>query len=62
MNEILVIGHNFEYSFDKIHGQLSSLKYNGKDLVKENIRLTAWRAPIDNERHIGIIGDCLETI
>jgi beta-galactosidase len=62
-NEILIIGHNFEYSFDKIHGQLSSLKYNGKDLVKENIRLTAWRAPIDNERHMkhywGLFGDNL---
>ncbi len=41
-----------EYSFDKNRGKLLGIRAKGQDLLTEEAKLTAWRAPTDNDRHI----------
>ncbi len=40
------------YTVDRIHGLISSICDNGKELITTPIDLTAWRAPTDNDRKI----------
>ncbi|MCR4719917.1 MAG: DUF4981 domain-containing protein [Firmicutes bacterium] len=40
------------YKFSKILGNISSIVKNGEELLAEAVRLTAWRAPTDNDRKI----------
>jgi len=44
-------GENFEYRFNKQLGNFDSLKVNGEELLYEPVKLSLFRAPIDNERH-----------
>lgn len=49
--EIVAEGSNFKYVFSKLHGGFTSIVKNGKEQICAPVRLTAWRAPMDNERH-----------
>ena len=40
------------YTVSKHHGELSSIKKNGKELLSDSVKLTVMRAPIDNERNV----------
>lgn len=41
-----------EYAVSKLTGCITSIMKNGEELLAEPIRLTAWRAPTDNDRKI----------
>ena len=45
-------GDGFEYVFSKQYGNFESIRINGKEQLLDVIRLTAWRAPVDNDRNI----------
>lgn len=47
---ITVMAAQNEYVISKIHGSFSGIRKNGKECLKEPVRLTLFRAPIDNER------------
>ena len=44
-----ISGDGFEYIFNKLKGSLSSMKVNGKELLKNGPELNVWRAPLANE-------------
>ena len=44
-------GENFEYRFNKQLGNFDSMIVNGEELLYEPVKLSAFRAPTDNERH-----------
>ena len=46
---VRINGQKFIYTFDKTKGTLSSIKYNGAELLKEGPRINLWRAPTANE-------------
>ena len=48
-SELIVTGKDFVYAFDKSTGTLSSLKFQGKELIREGAKMNAWRAPLANE-------------
>ena len=47
--KLVISGNGFSYVFDKSTGTLSSIKVNGKDLIKRGAELNVWRAPLANE-------------
>lgn len=49
---IYAAGDGFEYTFSKQYGNFSSIKINNREQLLDVIRLTAWRAPTDNDRKI----------
>lgn len=53
-------GSNFSYVFNKHYGTFESIIKNGKELITDFVRLTTWRAPTDNDRHVkfnwGLVG------
>ncbi len=40
------------FSFDKNKGCLCDIKVKGQNLLEDEAKITAWRAPTDNDRHI----------
>jgi len=53
--QLKIRGREFEVAFDKKAGTLSSLVYNGKQLLRAGPALNVWRAPIANETsHWGV--------
>ena len=48
--QLLVSGKDFEYTFAKANGKLQSMKYMGKELLKQAPQLNVWRAPLANEQ------------
>ena len=48
--QMIVSGANFNYSFNKTDGQLYSMKFMGKELLKQGAQLNVWRAPLANEQ------------
>lgn len=54
-NDITASGSNFEYIFSKIYGNFTSLKIDGEEQLADRIKLTAWRAPTDNDRNIKML-------
>lgn len=40
------------YTLDRIHGVITSIKDNGKELLASPIAPTVWRAPTDNDRKV----------
>jgi beta-galactosidase len=46
-----VSGKDFQYTFDKTSGQLSSMVSGGTQLLTAGPKLDAWRAPISNETY-----------
>lgn len=51
-NEILARGEGFCYRFSKHTGNFTSLEIGGRKQLASPVRLTAWRAPTDNDRNI----------
>lgn len=51
-DKITVSGKNFEISWEKSDGNLSSLIYNGKRII-EGSHFQAFRAPTDNDKSFG---------
>ena len=49
---IVFNGSDYEYRFSKGLGTFVSIIRNGKERITSPIRLTAWRAPTDNDRYI----------
>lgn len=47
--KLSILGKNFEYEFSKKTGQLTAMKYLGKNLIREGAKLNVWRAPIAND-------------
>lgn len=52
--EIIFLGDGFKYVFSKQFGTFISMVVNGKELLAEPVKLTAWRAPTDNDGNIKI--------
>ena len=50
--EIRVMDGAVTYTVDRIHGLISSIVDNGKELLASSIAPTIWRAPTDNDRKI----------
>ena len=50
--EVIFSGKHFRYVFSKRFGTFTSLVIHGQEQLAEPIRLTAWRAPTDNDRNI----------
>ena len=48
--EIIATGEDFRYVFSKHYGAFTDLEVNGNHLIDSPIRLSAFRAPTDNER------------
>jgi beta-galactosidase len=46
---IKVQGTNFSYSFSKKTGSLTSIVFDGTELLKEGLNLNVWRAPLAND-------------
>jgi beta-galactosidase len=46
---VIISGKEFDYVFDKNSGHLTSMKVNGKELIKQGPQLNVWRAPVANE-------------
>ncbi len=51
-NLIVFSGENFKYIFSRNLGTFVSMIKNGEEQLKAPVRITAMRAPIDNERKI----------
>lgn len=51
-NFIVFSGDKFRYSFSKHLGTFTSLKKDGTEQLLSPVRLSAWRAPTDNDRNI----------
>lgn len=53
-DRILVKGSGFEVGFAKRNGEISTLNYRGKELLKEGLRANFWRAMTDNDVAAGV--------
>lgn len=51
-NTIVFFGENFRYTFSKTKGTFVSIIKNGEQQIEAPLRITAMRAPTDNERQI----------
>ena len=51
-HQYLVTTGGVEYIVSKDTGELTHIRKNGEDKMLEPMKLTAWRAPIDNERRM----------
>ncbi len=48
----IATGDNFSYTISKDYGEIISITKNGEEQIKNNVRLTVMRAPIDNEMFV----------
>ncbi|TAH27083.1 MAG: DUF4981 domain-containing protein [Cytophagales bacterium] len=48
--KIAIYGKNFSMEFSKTNGNISSLFFQNKELIKAGPDLTLWRAPSDNDK------------
>lgn len=48
-NEVVLRGTNFKIAFSKENGEITTLEYNGKNLVKEGLQANFWRGLTDND-------------
>ena len=49
MEYVSISGKDYTYKFNKSTGELSSILFLGKELIKNGLRMNAWRAPLANE-------------
>ena len=47
---LTVTGADFKYSFDKRKGQLVSIEYKEKEMLRSPLEFNIWRAPLANEQ------------
>ena len=52
-SEIAMQGKGFSAVFDMKQGSLSSLKYNGKEMIVSALVFQGYRAPVDNDKGFG---------
>jgi len=48
-SSIIISGENFQFTFDKLSGELIDWVYNDVSLLHNGPRLNIWRAPTDND-------------
>ena len=48
-SEATIRGDDFQITYDKINGQISSWRYNDVELIAAGPLLNVWRAPTDND-------------
>jgi beta-galactosidase len=56
--QLVVSGAHFSYTFDKKQGQLVSIIYNEKEMLRSPLELNLWRAPLANEADNWSAGSC----
>ncbi len=49
------IGEDFKYTFSKHNGNFVSMLVNGEEILREPVKLTAFRAPTDNDRNVKVL-------
>lgn len=49
-DNLVVSGADFQYTFNREEGQLTSIYYKGMELLKSPVKLNIWRAPLANEQ------------
>lgn len=49
---IYLDGVGFSYVFSKFYGNFVSLSVNGTEMLEDRIKITAWRAPTDNDNYV----------
>lgn len=49
---ITITGTDFVYGFSKHYGNFDSIVKNGVQMLEDVVKLTLWRAPTDNDRHL----------
>ena len=54
-NEVLFSGSGFRYVFSRRLGTFTSRVIGGEEQLSAPVRLTAWRAPTDNDRNIKLL-------
>ncbi len=52
--QYIISGDGFEYRFSKLYGAFTSIVINGREQLADRMRLSAWRAPTDNDRNIKV--------
>lgn len=50
--EVICIGKNFVYTYDKRTGLFSQVEHAGKEYLNRPMELNIWRAPTDNDMYI----------
>jgi beta-galactosidase len=51
-SRILISGSNFNYVFNKLHGNFDSMVIDNHIILDKPMEYNIWRAPIDNDRNI----------
>ena len=51
-HNIYASGEGFSYTFSKHYGNFTDIVIDGEEQLAEKIKLSAFRAPIDNDRHM----------
>ena len=51
-DDFVITGVDFTYVVSKRYGEITKININGKELLKDRVKLTVMRAPIDNERNV----------
>ena len=51
-NEYQIVDGATVCTIDRVHGLITSLKNNGKELLSSPVSPTVWRAPTDNDRRV----------
>ena len=65
---IVASGEGFKYSFSTHYGDFTSVEINGREQLSDRVKLSAWRAPTDNDSHTKLFwgryniwqGECLD--
>lgn len=50
--DAIISGKDFSYTFSKHYGTFTKINVCGEKVLEEPLRLTAWRAPTDNDRSV----------
>ena len=53
--EIIFSGEGFRYVFSRLYGAFTSMQIGGAEQLAAPVRLTAWRAPTDNDRNVKLL-------
>lgn len=53
--EIIFSGEGFRYTFSRLLGAFTSIVVRGEEQLAAPVRLTAWRAPTDNDRNVKLL-------
>lgn len=48
-NSVIVSGNDFKIAFSSVNGEITSLEYDGVEIIKEGLRANFWRGLTDND-------------